>query len=91
VHLWFEDRFGIPASPLTSTIDGIATWPETATCVAVRRARGGSLEIAAPHGLDDLLDGVWRRNDRRVTDEVYAARLAHKQPGARWPGVRVIA
>jgi hypothetical protein len=91
VHLWFEERFGAPAAPLTSTVDGIATWPETATAVGVRRHRGGELEIAAPFGLDDLLDGIWRRNNRLVTDKEYEARLARKQPSARWPGVRVIA
>jgi hypothetical protein len=90
VHLWYEERFGMPAEPLTSAIDGVSTWPETATAVAVRRRRGGVLEIAAPFGLDDLLDGVWRRNSRRVTDAEYRARLARKQPAIRWPGVRVV-
>jgi hypothetical protein len=35
--------------------------------VAVRLERTGSIEVLAPHGLDDLLDGVWRWNPTRVT------------------------
>jgi uncharacterized protein len=67
VHLWYEARFGQSAEPLTSTTDGVATWPETATAVAVRLRDDGALEVAAPFGLDDLLDGVWRANFARVT------------------------
>jgi uncharacterized protein len=90
VHVWFEAKFGHPAEPLTSTTEGVATWPETATAVAVRLERDGSLAIAAPLGLDDLLDGVWRGNFVRVTDSEYRKRLARKQPAVRWPGVVVV-
>lgn len=90
VHLWFEARFGHPAEPLTSTTDGVSTWPETATAVAVRMRNDGQLEIAAPFGLDDLLDGVWRGNFVRVTESEYRARLERKQPRRRWPGVVVL-
>jgi uncharacterized protein len=86
VHLWYEERFGTPAEPLTSTMDGIATWPETATAVAVRRHRGRGLEVAAPLGLD----GIWRRNPRGVTDAEFRARLERKDPGRRWPRVQVV-
>ena len=85
VHLWYEARFGQPAEPLTSTTDGVSTWPETATAIAVRLRADGSLDVAAPLGLDDLLDGVWRRNSRRVTDAEYQARIDRKQPRLRWP------
>lgn len=90
VHLWYAARFGRPAEPLTSATHGIATWPETATAVGVRLRPDGSLDIAAPFGLDDLLDGVWRRNWARVTDDEYRARIERKQPTARWPGVVVL-
>ena len=90
VHLWYEARFGQPAEPLTSTTDGVATWPETATAVAVRLREDGALDIAAPFGLDDLLDGVWRANFVRVTEAEYRARLERKQPHVRWPGVVVV-
>jgi hypothetical protein len=90
VHLWFEARFGTAAEPLTSTTDGIATWPEPATCVGVRLEHDGRLTIAAPHGLDDLLDGIWRTNPVRVTPSEAAARLARKDPHARWPGLQIM-
>jgi hypothetical protein len=95
VHLWYEARFGGPARPLTSTTDGVSTWPEIATAIAVRLGPDhDTLDIAAPYGLDDLLDGIWRRNlDRyfnRVTDADYQARLERKQPHERWPGVVVL-
>lgn len=89
VHLWYEQRFGYPVEPLTSVIDGVATWPETATAVAVRFTGAGSIDIAAPLGLDDLINGVYRRNPRRVSIAEYRRRIQRKNPEARWPGVRV--
>jgi hypothetical protein len=90
VHLWFEQRFGCPAGPLGSAYEGVATWPERASAVAVRLDGDGEIEVLAPFGLDDLLDGVWRRNPARVTDAEWQARLDRKQPGRRWPAVTVL-
>jgi uncharacterized protein len=89
VHLWYPGRFGAKVEPLRSTLDAIATWPEFATCVGVRLT-DDDIEVAAPLGLDDLLDGLYRRNPRRVTIEEYQRRLALKNPGRRWPRVRVV-
>jgi uncharacterized protein len=90
VHTWFHDYFGgAPVPPLRSVHDAVATWPETATCVAIRSIPDG-IEICAPHGLADLLDGVWRVNPVRVTPATSRARLARQRVGERWPRVRVI-
>ena len=90
VHTWFHTRFGgDPVAPLRSTADGIATWPEYATCVGVRLEDDDTLTVCAPHGLDDLLEGVWRTNPVRVSAEEAATRLARKAPGVRWPGLRL--
>jgi uncharacterized protein len=92
VHTWYASHFGGgEVEPLRSTADGVATWPETATAVALRLADDGRLEICAPYGLDDLLGIVWRPNWHRVSPEVAARRLHEKNPRSRWPGVRVIA
>jgi uncharacterized protein len=90
VHLWYERRFGLAVEPLHSTADGVATWPETATAVAVRLRGDGELAIIAPCGLSDLLTGVWRRNPRRVTVEESRRRIRAKRVAERWPRVRVI-
>ncbi|MGH8982969.1 MAG: nucleotidyltransferase family protein [Acidimicrobiia bacterium] len=90
VHTWYARRFGIEVEPLSSSLDAIATWPEFATAVGVRLDRVGRVEVAAPYGLDDLLDGVLRRNPRRVTLEEYRRRLERKQPHLRWPRLRAI-
>jgi uncharacterized protein len=91
VHLWYHERFGgDPVPALESIPDAVATWPETATCVALRRTAGDPLSVCAPFGLDDLFDGIWRRNPARIGPELARARLDRIQPLRRWPGVRVI-
>jgi uncharacterized protein len=90
VHTWYDKYFGgPPVDPLPSVHDAVATWPETATCVAVR-LRADVIEACAPHGLADLLGAVWRVNPMRVTAEISRARLARQRVRARWPGVTVI-
>ena len=87
VHLWYRRRFGVDVPPLVSAADGAATWPETATAVAVRLRSDDALEVLAPCGLTDLLDGVCRRNPRRATVEEYRRRLLDKDIAQRWPNV----
>jgi uncharacterized protein len=90
VHLWYPRRFGLDVEAFGSIHDAVASWPETAAAVAVRLAHDGFLRVCAPLGLDDLLDGVWRRNPTRVTEAEYRRRLKAKRPQTRWPGVRVL-
>jgi uncharacterized protein len=89
VHTWYHAYFGgLPVEPLASVHDAVATWPETATCVAVREVRDG-FEVCAPHGLGDLLAGVWRANPARVTAVISRARLARQRGRRWWPAVTV--
>lgn len=90
VHLWYAERFGRAVEPLGSTEEGVASWPETATCVGVRLEHDGRLEVVAPHGLDDLLGLVHRRNPARVSVKEYERRLRSKRISERWPLARVI-
>jgi uncharacterized protein len=90
VHLWFHEVFAYHVEPLVSTEDGVATWPETATAVAVRLTAADDLEVLAPYGLADLLGMVLRRNPRRVPMALFRQRLAQKQITERWPLVKVI-
>jgi hypothetical protein len=91
VHTWYERKFGLVVGPLLSAADGVATWPETATAVAVRLETDGTLSITAVDGgVRDLLDGVCRRNPRRSTPDEYRKRVSDKRIAARWPRVRII-
>jgi uncharacterized protein len=88
VHTWYHRYFGgPPVPPFASVHEAVATWPETATCVAVRM-NGHGVEVCAPHGLRDLLAGVWRRNPARVSIDVSRSRLARIR--TRWPAITVV-
>ena len=91
VHTWYHDYFGgPPVPPFGSVHEAVSTWPETATCVAIRLVSAHNVEVCAPHGLTDLLGGVWRVNPARVTAATSRARLARQQVAVRWPRVRII-
>ena len=91
VHTWYAAKFGgDPIEPLRSIADAVATWPETATAVAVQLDPINEVRVCAPLGLADLLDGIWRHNPRRVGSDVSRTRLARHRPIERWPGVRVV-
>lgn len=89
VHLWYEEKFGQKVSPLRSIEDAVASWPETATSVAVRLLADDSLELVAPLGLDDLFEQVLRRNPARVGRDLYLRRLKEKHIVETWPRVTV--
>ena len=67
-----------------------ATWPETATAVAVRLLADDRLQVVAPCGLDDLFGMVCRRNPRRVSVDQYHRRLREKRAAERWPRVVIV-
>jgi hypothetical protein len=86
VHLWFEDKFGEPYAPLSSSAEALERFVSPLFAVAVRLGADGALRICAPFGLDDLFALRLRPNPRRVTRGF--ARAAAKVT-ARWPEVRV--
>jgi hypothetical protein len=91
VHTWYARKFGGGAvEPFTSIHDAVGTWPETATAVVVRLRPDDGIDVCAPLGLADLLNGVWRHNPRRVGVDLSLARLARHDPRTRWPRVTVV-
>jgi hypothetical protein len=89
VHTWFESHFGHAVAPLRSLEEAVASWPEYATSVGVTLGHDDSLQVIAPHGLDDLFGMRVRRNPARVSPETYRQRVAQKRYAERWPKVRV--
>ena len=90
VHRWYGRVFGAEVPPLASAADGVGTWPETATAVAVRLLDGDRLRVVAPCGLEDLFALVCRRNPRRVSVDHYRRRLRDKRVAERWPRVTIV-
>lgn len=90
VHQWFEEHFGHAVEPLRSLEEAVASWPEFATAVGISLAHDNSLQVIAPHGLEDLFAIVVRRNPTRVSIETYRQRVAQKRYLERWPKVRVV-
>ncbi|MCK7501419.1 MAG: nucleotidyltransferase family protein [Comamonadaceae bacterium] len=90
VHRWLQARCGRPVAPFVSLEDGVASWPEFATCVGVRLEADGSISVVAPHGLGDLFGLVVRHNPARAGVETFRARLASKRFAQRWPRLTVV-
>lgn len=90
VHLWYPDYFGYEVEPLVSTEDAIATWPETATAVAVRLLPADQIQVYAPLGLEDLFGLILRRNPRQVSLEQFRQRAIRKQIVQKWPQVMIV-
>lgn len=88
VHLWYADKFGYAIAPYASVEAAIATFPTTATAVALR-PRGDGIEICAPFGLDDLFGLVVRANKAQITRAIYEAKLARWRQF--WPSLRFVA
>ncbi|MBV8470392.1 MAG: nucleotidyltransferase family protein [Burkholderiaceae bacterium] len=89
VHLWYGQAFGRTVPPLHSLEEALATWPEYATCVGVRLRADETIEVIAPHGLDDLFGLVVRHNPVRASAQMYRQRMAQKRFQDRWPRLRI--
>lgn len=90
VHEWFEGYFGHAVAPLTSLREAIASWPEYATSVGVTLLEDNTVQVIAPHGLEDLFLLVIRHNPERASVGTYRERLAQKRYSERWPKVTVV-
>ncbi|WP_174258314.1 nucleotidyltransferase family protein [Variovorax sp. PBL-H6] len=85
VHDWFAKNLGEVVPPIRSLEEGVATWPEFATCVGVNLDDEESIGVIAPHGLDDLFALVVRHNPMRASAATFRHRVQSKRFGERWP------
>lgn len=79
--------------PYTSSFDAMSKYPETATAVGVRLLDDGHLKLAAPWGVDDLLQMIVRPTpdfDGRQPDlrRIYDRRIREKKWESTWQMVR---
>lgn len=70
VHNWYEGKFGVAIAPYSSLADAVASFPTTATSIALCKT-DTTYEVIAPYGLNDLFDGIVRPNKVLVTQRSY--------------------
>jgi hypothetical protein len=85
VHLWFAERFGNDYPALHSAKDGIDRFLICSTCVGLHLDTG---ELYAPHGLEELEQGVLRINPNFPQPELFRKKAQSYQ--ARWEWLRVV-
>lgn len=90
IHHWFLNQHLQVVPPLHSLAEGIATWPEYATCVGVTLDSENSVKVIAPHGLEDLFQLRIRHNPIRASAAVFNERLISKRFAERWPKLSII-
>ncbi len=88
VHLWYEQKFGVPCPPHESAEAAIDTFEATTACLGVRAEPGGRWRVYAPHGLADVFNLVVRPNPVLAPRQVYQAKTARWQ--RQWPALTVL-
>lgn len=77
--------------PYTSSSDAMSRWPETATCVGVSLDATGKIVLAAPNGVQDLVNLIVRRNHLFAgTREQFLDRVERKQWRRIWPRLSIV-
>jgi hypothetical protein len=88
VHLWYEQKFGVPCPPHASTEAAIDTFEATTACLGAGRGPSGRWRIYAPYGLADMFNLVVRPNPVLAPRHVYQAKAARWRQ--QWPGLTVL-
>jgi hypothetical protein len=88
VHLWYEEKFGVPCPPYASSEAAIDSFAATTCCLGVRLEGDGRWRVYAPHGLSDVFNLVVRPNPVLAPRTVYEAKAARWR--AQWPELTVL-
>ncbi|GAB3063171.1 nucleotidyltransferase family protein [Virgibacillus ainsalahensis] len=79
--------------PYSSSVDAISKFPETATSLGVKLDEGNALTLAAPHGVDDVLNLEVKPTDYFKEDKdriaIYEERIAKKTWKSNWDKIKV--
>ncbi|MFA7262373.1 MAG: nucleotidyltransferase family protein [Caulobacter sp.] len=88
VHLWFEDHFGEPYAPLSTSAEALTRFVAPAFGVGVRLEPDDHLTIHAPFGLEDLFAMTLRPNPNRGLAKGWVKTTTSAR--TRWPEVMVV-
>ena len=88
VHLWYEEKFGMPYPPPERATDGIDRFLMHNAQVGIR-PRGGSYDVYAPRGFADIEAMIVRPN---LTQNFRADRYYEKAARwkALWPEITIL-
>ncbi len=86
VHLWFEDHFGEPYSPLSCSDEALNRFTAPAFAVGARLMADGQIEIVAPFGLEDLFALRLRPHPERPSPAFARAAQGAQR---RWPEIAI--
>ena len=79
--------------PYASSVDALAHFPETVTAIGVRLQSDGSLVLAAPHGIQDLITMHVNPTPSFDSDTskhpIYQKRLKEKNWPSKWPNITI--
>ncbi len=91
VHLWFEDKFGVPYAPLTSSAESLSRYESTASAIGIRLDDNDRLHIIAPFGIEDAMAMRFRPNTH--TDQEIHSTYDRKASRCQrvWPEAKYIA
>ncbi|HEX3815699.1 MAG TPA: nucleotidyltransferase family protein [Mycobacteriales bacterium] len=87
VHLWYEQKFGIPCPPYDSTAAAIRSFPNMSSCFGIRPSTDG-IETYAPYGFTDLFAFRMRPNPGLAPRHVYDSKAARWS--REWPRLTVL-
>ncbi|OIK02881.1 nucleotidyltransferase family protein [Streptomyces monashensis] len=88
VHLWYEQKFGVPCPPHVSTESAIDCFAATTCCLGVRLEPEGGWRVYAPHGLSDVFNLVVRPNPVLAPRAVYETKAVRWK--SEWPELTVL-
>lgn len=86
IHLWYEQRFGIPIVKYRSVHESVSTWPVIGACMAIR-LREGQLEFIAPYGFQDMFSLRVRPNKVLVNQTIYEDKAVKWKE--QWPKLSI--
>lgn len=88
VHLWFEDRFGVPYPQLRNAVESLSYYAAKTHAVAVRLRTDDGLEISAPFGLENIFAMQLVPNPAIGNGATYAEKAARMQ--GLWPSLTLV-
>ncbi len=78
-------------APYKDSADGLSKWVEIATCIGVKLKDDGSLELLAPHGIDDLVNLRVTANPLCIGNpELFNQRMDEKGWDKKWPKLKIV-